>query len=89
LVTNEFLPIGLLVDMHRDLHVSEGVAGLTMTVPAVVAAPASPGITIGTGRLDRRRLLPTAMALGAVLAALALGTFVRLTMAVPGSPVHA
>jgi predicted MFS family arabinose efflux permease len=60
-----------------------------MTVPAVVAAPASPGITIGTGRLDRRRLLPTAMALGAVLAALALGTFVRLTMAVPGSPVHA
>ena len=57
LVTNEFLPVGLLVDMHRELDVSEGVAGLTLTVPGFVAAISSPAITIGAGRMDRRRLL--------------------------------
>jgi predicted MFS family arabinose efflux permease len=77
LVTNEFLPVGLLVDMHRELHVSEGVAGLSLTVPGCVAAIASPAITIGAGRMDRRRLLliMTALFIGSDLLSASASTF--------------
>lgn len=57
LVTTEFMPIGLLGQVANGLHVSDGVAGLAVTVPGVVAAIAAPLLTIGAGRLDRRIVL--------------------------------
>ena len=62
-VTTEFLPVGLLPAIARDLHVSDGVAGLMITVPGVAAAIAAPAVTIFSGRLDRRRLLWLLMAM--------------------------
>ncbi|BCY09147.1 MFS transporter [Actinoplanes sp. L3-i22] len=76
LVTNEFLPVGLLTAIGADLHVSEGVAGTTMTVPGVVAAVAAPTLTVAAGRLDRRIALLAMTALFTVsdlLAAAASG----------------
>jgi predicted MFS family arabinose efflux permease len=57
LVTSEFLPIGLLTLISAGLHVSHGTAGLMVTVPGLVAALAAPVMTIGAGRVDRRRLV--------------------------------
>jgi predicted MFS family arabinose efflux permease len=57
LVTNEFLPVGLLTSIGNDLQVSEGTAGLMMTVPGIVAAVAAPTLTVAAGRLDRRTAL--------------------------------
>lgn len=57
LVTNEFLPVGMLSAMSKDLGVSEGVAGTMMTIPGVVAAVAAPALTVAAGRLDRRMVL--------------------------------
>jgi predicted MFS family arabinose efflux permease len=56
-VTTEMLPVGLLTSLAVELRVSEGVAGLTMTVPGLVAALAAPLITIAAGRRDRRWVL--------------------------------
>jgi predicted MFS family arabinose efflux permease len=62
LVTNEFLPVGLLEPIARDLKISTALAGLMVTVPALVAAIAAPTLTVAAGRLDRRVfLLGTAM----------------------------
>lgn len=63
LVTSEFLPVGLLTDIAASLKVTEGQAGLSVTVPGLVAAIAAPAIAIGAGRLDRRVLLWALMAL--------------------------
>jgi predicted MFS family arabinose efflux permease len=57
LVTSEFLPIGLLTQMASSLGVSEGIAGLSITIPGLVAAVAAPGLTVVVGRTDRRLLL--------------------------------
>lgn len=57
LVTNEFLPIGLLGGVHRGLHVSEGTAGTMVTAPGVVAAVAAPLLPVALRRLDRRAAL--------------------------------
>ncbi len=57
LVTTEFLPIGLLTAIAADLHVSEGRAGLMVTVPGIIAALAAPLLTLAAGRLDRRYVL--------------------------------
>lgn len=57
LVTAEFLPASLLTPMSQDLGVSVGAAGQTVTVTALVAAVAGPGIVIGTSRFDRRHVL--------------------------------
>jgi len=54
LVTAEFLPASLLTPISADLGISSGVAGQTVTVTAVVAAFAGPGVVIGTRSLDRR-----------------------------------
>jgi predicted MFS family arabinose efflux permease len=57
LVTSEFLPVGLLPQIARDLHITEGQAGLMVTLPGFLAALAAP-LTIGfTGRFDRRHVL--------------------------------
>ncbi|MHC8322475.1 MFS transporter [Pseudomonas sp. GB2N2] len=57
LVTSEFLPIGLLTSMAASLRITEGVAGMSVTVPGLVAAFAAPGLTLLAGRLDRRLML--------------------------------
>ena len=57
MVTTEFLPIGLLTPIARDLQVSEGTAGLMVTVPGLVAAVAAPASTIAARNTDRRLLL--------------------------------
>ncbi len=57
MVTTEFLPIGLLSSMARDLQVSEGTAGLMVTVPGIVAAIAAPVVTLAARNADRRLLL--------------------------------
>ncbi|GAA1590387.1 MFS transporter [Kribbella sancticallisti] len=63
LVTAEQLPIGLLTALAGDLRVTEGVAGLSVTVPSVVAAVAAIGVPLVVGRLDRRVLLIALMVL--------------------------
>lgn len=56
-VTTEFLPVGLLTPIAKSLHVSEGVAGLLVTMPGIVAAVTGPLLIVASGRLDRRTLL--------------------------------
>jgi predicted MFS family arabinose efflux permease len=63
LVTSEFLPIGLLTQIASSLHVSNGTAGLMVTVPGIVAAFAAPLMTICAGHVDRRTLVLTFIAL--------------------------
>lgn len=57
MVTSEFLPIGLLGAMARDMGVAEGHAGLMVTVPGFTAALAAPAVALLAGRLDRRIVL--------------------------------
>ncbi|MEV6995972.1 MFS transporter [Streptomyces sp. NPDC093228] len=59
LVTNEFLPVGLLSDVHRDLHVSEGTAGTMITAPGIVAAISALALPILLQRVNRRGALIT------------------------------
>jgi predicted MFS family arabinose efflux permease len=63
LVTAEQLPIGLLTPVGSALSVSEGAAGLMVTVPSIVAAVAAPAVPLLVGRMDRRLLLVTLMGL--------------------------
>lgn len=57
LVTAEQLPIGLLTAVGSTLSVSEGTAGLMVTVPSLVAAVAAPLVPVLVGGMDRRLLL--------------------------------
>ncbi|MDB5998558.1 MAG: transporter [Rhizobacter sp.] len=66
LVTTEFLPIGLLGRIAADMGVSDGTAGLMVTVPGLVAAVAAPAVTIAAGRIDRRLVLWALLALLAI-----------------------
>lgn len=63
LVTAEQLPVGLLTPVGADLRVTDGVAGLMVTVPGIVAAVAALLVPVLVGRLDRRVLLGGLMAL--------------------------
>ena len=45
MVTTEFLPIGLLTDIGAGLQVSDGTAGLMVTMPGVLAAFAGPTLS--------------------------------------------
>ncbi|HEX5598122.1 MAG TPA: MFS transporter, partial [Micromonosporaceae bacterium] len=65
-VTTEMLPVGLLTPIRAELQVSDGIAGLTMTVPGLAAAAAAPLLIAGMGRLDRRAVLVALMTLLAV-----------------------
>ncbi|MEW2066818.1 MFS transporter [Streptomyces sp. NPDC007346] len=56
-VTSEMLPVGLLSPMGGSLNVSEGVAGLTLTVTGLVAAVSAPLLIPLLGRFDRRSVL--------------------------------
>lgn len=53
-VTSEMLPVGLLTSIAASLGVSDGTAGLMMSLPGLVAAASAPVLAIATRRLDRR-----------------------------------
>ncbi|MGW0855026.1 MFS transporter [Streptomyces sp. NPDC002690] len=55
--TTEMVPIGLLPAMSRDLGVSEGSVGLSVTLYGAIAGLFAPVLTAATRRLDRRVLL--------------------------------
>ncbi|MGW2617439.1 MFS transporter [Streptomyces sp. NPDC001500] len=57
IVTTEILPIGLLTSIGSDFAVSDGTAGLMMTLPGLLAAVAAPLVTAATARFDRRLML--------------------------------
>ncbi|WP_240436967.1 MFS transporter [Streptomyces sporangiiformans] len=57
LMTSALLPVGLLTPIGSALDVSEGTAGLMVTVPGLVAAVSAPVVTVATGRIDRRIVL--------------------------------
>lgn len=57
LVVTEFLPIGLLPGIVKGLGVSEGTAGLTVTVTAFFGFISAPVTALSVGRLDRRVVL--------------------------------
>ncbi|MEV8532500.1 MFS transporter [Streptomyces sp. NPDC051211] len=77
LITSELLPVGLLTPVGTELEVSDGTAGLMVTVPGLVAALCAPLVTVGTGRLDRRLVLCVLIGLMAAanLAAAAASAF--------------
>jgi predicted MFS family arabinose efflux permease len=62
-VTSEMLPVGLLTPIRGSLDVSEGTAGLTLTVTGLVGAFSAPLITAAVGRIDRRVVLCSLMVL--------------------------
>lgn len=73
LVTSEFLPASLLSRIAGDLGVSEGVAGQSVSVTAIVAAVSGLILPVLLSRVDRRHLmiaLATVAALSNVLVAL-------------------
>jgi len=57
IVTTEILPIGLLTSIGSSFTVSDGMAGLMMTMPGFLAAIAAPLVTVITARFDRRLML--------------------------------
>lgn len=76
LVVTEFLPVGLLPGLSRDLHVAEGTAGLAVTATALLGFVSAPLTALSIGRLDRRKVLLALTALlivSSVMSALASG----------------
>ena len=57
LVSTEFLPVGLLPQIARELGITEGQAGLMVTLPGLLAAFAAPMTIAFAGNIDRRWLL--------------------------------
>ncbi|MGW6063131.1 MFS transporter [Streptomyces sp. NPDC055189] len=81
IVTTEILPIGLLTPIGDTFGISDGTAGLMMTLPGILAAVAAPTVTVTTGRVDRRRMLCALillLALANFLAAIAPGYWLML-----------
>ncbi|MET9373613.1 MFS transporter [Streptomyces sp. NPDC002992] len=74
IVTTEILPIGLLTSIGSSFTISDGMAGLMMTMPGLLAAVSAPVVTVATARIDRRLMLGTfilLLALANFLAAVA------------------
>ncbi|MGO1506689.1 MAG: MFS transporter [Microbacterium sp.] len=65
-VTSEMMPVGLLTPLADALGVSEGIAGLSLTITGVLGAALSPVAPVLVGRLDRRVALIAFMGLLAV-----------------------
>jgi predicted MFS family arabinose efflux permease len=63
IVTTEYLPVGLIPAMAPALAISTGSAGMTMTLPAIVAAFSALVVSILAGRYDRRTVLIGLLAL--------------------------
>lgn len=56
-VTTEMLPVGLLTPIADTLDISSGTAGLMVSQPALLAALFAPLVVMGSGGMDRRRIL--------------------------------
>jgi predicted MFS family arabinose efflux permease len=56
-VTTEMLPVGLMTPIAEALQTSVGTAGLTISVPAILAAFFAPIVILAAGGIDRRRIL--------------------------------
>lgn len=56
-VTAEFLPVGILPEVAAGFGITEGQAGMMITVPGILAALAAPGVMLVAGRADRRSVL--------------------------------
>lgn len=56
-VTTEMLPVGLLTTIADTLNTSTGQAGLTISLPALLAAFFAPLVVIAAGNIDRRWIL--------------------------------
>ncbi|MET9950596.1 MFS transporter [Streptomyces sp. NPDC006339] len=61
-VTSEMLPVGLLTPIGEALRVTEGTAGLTLTITGLVGAVSAPLLTPALGRFDRRLVMCGLMA---------------------------
>jgi predicted MFS family arabinose efflux permease len=57
LVVTEFLPVGLLPGICRDLGVTEGTAGLAVTATAILGFIAAPVTAIAIRKADRKLVL--------------------------------
>ncbi|MGW1640480.1 MFS transporter [Streptomyces lavendulae] len=57
IVTTEILPIGLLTTIGSSFAISDGMAGLMITMPGLLAAISAPVVTVATARIDRRLML--------------------------------
>lgn len=79
LITAEFLPISLLTPIARSLNVSEGLAGQTVTVTALIALLTS--LTVGSlvRRIDRRVVM-LAFSLLLIVSALMVALAANLTV---------
>jgi predicted MFS family arabinose efflux permease len=66
LVTSEFLPAGVLPTIAADIGVSDGAAGLAVAFTAIAGALTAPTIPVVLPRADRRRVLVSLLAAGAV-----------------------
>ncbi|MGK8523495.1 MFS transporter [Nocardia asteroides] len=80
-VTSEMLPVGLLTPIGSALRVSEGSAGLALTVTGSVAALSAPVVTAALRRFERTAVLcglMAVLALGNLGAAVAPGFGVLL-----------
>lgn len=66
LVAAEFIPAGVLPHIARDLHVSEGTAGLAVAATALAGALTAPLIASVLPRADRRRVLVVLLVLALV-----------------------
>lgn len=56
-VTTEYLPVGILPQIARDMGITDGHAGLMVTIPGIIAAISAPTMMIGAGKVNRRLLL--------------------------------
>lgn len=63
MITIEELPIGVLTLIGDDLGISSGVAGLTVTIPGILAGAVAVFTPTLIGRLDRRLALVLALLL--------------------------
>ncbi|WP_218191729.1 MFS transporter [Pseudomonas sp. B28(2017)] len=66
LVTTEFLPVGLLPQIARELAITEGQTGLMVTLPGLLAAVTAPLALLWARSIDRRKVLCALLALLAV-----------------------
>ncbi|MFG1483816.1 MFS transporter [Halobacteriovorax sp. HFRX-2_2] len=66
----EFLPVGLLTPMAKDLAVSEGFAGQTITITSIFAVLTSLTISYATRKVGRKNLLISLSALVAISSAI-------------------
>jgi len=65
-VATEYMPVGILPQIARELGVTPGTAGLMTTTPGIIAAISAPVLLLAAGRINRRLIL---LALAALLLA--------------------